>query len=272
MLLVKAYKQKMCYSLHLSDLVINTHHQHHLSGRTLPTIYGDSLPRLPSSLPITGVPPKRPPKPYWLRQKAQSPRNRVRSLCSPYSDSDKSHSTLDEDCLVESDSLYGDCQDIAENTLLAKNHTILWKMRFLHTELKHNEEVYLKIENKLKSTLSSSGVEKLQSHNEDIEKISALVLSLLRRLCRVEREMREDVNEAKCELMKKRDKLLHQLEDAKELKKCIDKRTINIVKLIQANLDESFAEQFERFVDVKIKLIAQIKMAEENLRQQTNCQ
>ena len=55
-------------------------------------------------------------------------------------------------------------------------------------------------------------------------------------------------------------------------KKCINIRIINVVKTIKDNIDDSVAEQFERFVDVKIKLIGQIKMAEDNLRQKTVCQ
>ena len=217
----------------LSYLTISTHH--HLSGRILPTVYGHNIPTPPKSLPIPGVPPKLPPKPSWLRQTVQTPRKhyRVRSLCSPYSDSGESSSTLAEDCFVESDSLNeDDGQDIAENSLHMKKHRIMWKMGFLQDELKHNKEVYLKIENKLMSTLSSSEVEKFQSHNEDIERISALVFSLLRRLGRVEREMIEGVNEERWELREKRDKLLHQIEDAKLLKKFINKRTLNKVKII----------------------------------------
>ena len=105
----------------LSYLTISTHH--HLSGRILPSVYGHNLPTPPKSLPIPGVPPKLPPKPSWLRQKAQTPRKhyRVRSLCSSYSDSGESSSTLDEDCLVESYSLYED-DGQEKNTLLMKKH------------------------------------------------------------------------------------------------------------------------------------------------------
>ena len=82
----------------------------------------------------------------------------------------------------------------------------------------------------------------------------------------------EDGIDATFEMRKKRDKLVNQIEDAKQLKKCINKRKIHIVKSIKDNLGDSVAVEFEEFVDVKIKLIGQIKMAEENLRQETICQ
>jgi hypothetical protein len=125
----------------LSYPIIRTHH--HLSGRILPSVYGHNLPvpTPPISLPITGVPPKLPPKPSWLRQIAQTPKEhyQARSLCSPYSDSSESSYTLDEDCVEKSDIINeDDGQDIAENTLLRKKDTIMLKIKYLQSELKHN--------------------------------------------------------------------------------------------------------------------------------------
>ena len=146
-----------------------------------------------------------------------------------------------------------------------KEYFTLKKM-VLEDELSNNEQSYLRIEEEVKSSTSSFEVEKLRSHNKDVEKIAALVFSLLRRLSRVERQIVEGENEFEYVMKKKRDKLVLQLEDAKTLKIFIEKRTKDILKMIKMNLGDSVCEQFEQFVNVKIKLIAKIKMVEENLR------
>ena len=71
-----------------------------------------------------------------------------------------------------------------------------------------------------------SEVEKYESHNKDIGKISALGFCLSTRLGRVVREMVEGGNVVdQWELEIKKDKLINQIEDAKLIESFISKRT-----------------------------------------------
>ena len=258
----------------LSSMIFST--LHHISGRKLPSIYQYSLPSLHlhslPSLTAPNAPPKLPPKPSWLRKRSQEQgtRCRVGSSSSSFSDSSSSTSTLEHESLVGSDNSYEEVEteslELSEDKLLNKKEYFTLKKMVLEDELSNNEQAYLRIEEEVKSSTSSFEVEKLRSHNKDVEKIAALVFSLLRRLSRVERQIVEGENEFEYVMKKKRDKLVLQLEDAKTLKIFIEKRTKDILKMIKMNLGDSVCEQFEQFVNVKIKLIAKIKMAEENLR------
>lgn len=56
-------------------------------------------------------------------------------------------------------------------------------------------------------------------------------------------------------LQNKRDQLLRQLEDAKELKKNIDKRGYSLSSLLQKYLSESELEDYQRFIQTKCRLL-----------------
>ena len=68
-----------------------------------------------------------------------------------------------------------------------------------------------------------------------------------------------------CELEMKKDKLIHQIEEAKLIESFISKRTTKLSAILRNYLDDLAGEQFEQFVNDKIKLIEEIKDVEEKL-------
>ena len=69
-----------------------------------------------------------------------------------------------------------------------------------------------------------------------------------------------------CELEMKKDKLIHQIEEAKLVESFISKRTTKLSAILRNYLDDLAVEQFEQFVNDKIKLIEEIKDVEEKLK------
>ena len=53
----------------------------------------------------------------------------------------------------------------------------------------------------------------------------------------------------------KRDKLEEQLEEAKKLKECIDKRGMAVLKMLQKYLDSEKFTDYEYFIKMKAKLL-----------------
>ena len=142
-----------------------------------------------------------------------------------------------------------------------------WKKCFLQEELEDNEKLGLQIGKQLKLFGTVSQVEKYESHIKDIEKIVALGFCLSTRLDRVVREIVERRNiDDQCELEMKKDKLIHQIEESKLIDSFISKRTIKLSVIIRNYLDDLAGEQFEQFVNNKIKLSEGIKDVEEKLK------
>lgn len=70
----------------------------------------------------------------------------------------------------------------------------------------------------------------------------------------------------------KRDKLLDQLEEAKKLKECIDKRSVNVSNILYKYLNSEEYADYDHFINMKAKLIMdskeindKIKLGEEQL-------
>lgn len=57
----------------------------------------------------------------------------------------------------------------------------------------------------------------------------------------------------------KRDKLLSQLEEAKSLKECIDRRSMNMSNILTKYLDSDGYADYDHFINMKAKLIMDSK-------------
>lgn len=73
-------------------------------------------------------------------------------------------------------------------------------------------------------------------------------------------------------LESKRDKLLEQLEEAKKLKECIDRRSVNVSAILYKYLNSEEYTDYDHFINMKAKLIMdskeiadKIKLGEEQL-------
>jgi len=214
------------------------------------------------------IPPRLPPKSNRIRQRSQAQGKNCpeeTQFCS-LKESCNGSSLLDDERLDMFDvDTTDDSDEITECTDIKKNKRLMLIKNRIEADLAKNENIYLHIEDKLKSMLSHSDSKKFKSHAGDIELIATLVFNLLKRLIRVERDMDKNADDSNHELVQKRQKLLHQLEDAKCLKRFIEKRTISILNIIQKNLDNSSKKEFEEYVNNKIKLIGELKMLEERM-------
>lgn len=70
----------------------------------------------------------------------------------------------------------------------------------------------------------------------------------------------------------KRDKLLDQLEEAKQLKECIDRRSVSVSNILFKYLNSDEYADYDHFINMKAKLIMdskeisdKIKLGEEQL-------
>ncbi|KAG5682115.1 hypothetical protein PVAND_011494 [Polypedilum vanderplanki] len=152
--------------------------------------------------------------------------------------------------------------------VLEAEQTILAEESLINDNLGH--EVIFKVAQKLKPSDSS----KFRSYVDDIGFITMLLLSLFGRLARIENALHTitEKNEDKKILENKRDKLLEQLDEAKNLKKDIDRRGLNLSKVLEKSLTNDEYADYEYFINMKAKLIVdsreiadKIKLGEEQL-------
>ncbi|KAF7265260.1 hypothetical protein GWI33_021255 [Rhynchophorus ferrugineus] len=141
-------------------------------------------------------------------------------------------------------------------------------------ECKINDELGINVENYINRVARPHEVSKFRLHIEEVGKITSLLLGLSGRLARAENAlmtMPEDHPERRI-LETKRDKLLDQLEEAKKLKECIDKRSISVSNILYKYLNSEEYADYDHFINMKAKLIMdskeindKIKLGEEQL-------
>ncbi|KAJ8969672.1 hypothetical protein NQ314_001643 [Rhamnusium bicolor] len=141
-------------------------------------------------------------------------------------------------------------------------------------ECKINDELGENVETHINRVARPHEVAKFRLHVEEVGKITSLLLGLSGRLARAENAlmgMVEDHPERRI-LEAKRDKLLDQLEEAKKLKECIDRRSISVSNILYKYLNSEEYADYDHFINMKAKLIMdskeisdKIKLGEEQL-------
>ncbi|XP_018335452.1 protein Shroom [Agrilus planipennis] len=141
-------------------------------------------------------------------------------------------------------------------------------------ECRINDELGENVESHISRVARPHEAAKFRLHIEEVGKITSLLLGLSGRLARAENAlmgMADDHPEKKT-LESKRDKLQEQLEEAKKLKECIDKRSINVSNILYKYLNSEEYADYDHFINMKAKLIMdareiadKIKLGEEQL-------
>nr|XP_008199092.1 PREDICTED: protein Shroom isoform X1 [Tribolium castaneum] len=141
-------------------------------------------------------------------------------------------------------------------------------------ECKINDELGENVEAHIRRLARPHEADKFRLHIEEVGKITSLLLGLSGRLARAENAlmgMPEDHPERRI-LESKRDKLQDQLEEAKKLKECIDRRSVSVSNILYKYLNSEEYTDYDHFINMKAKLIMdskeiadKIKLGEEQL-------
>ncbi|XP_065160761.1 protein Shroom isoform X2 [Atheta coriaria] len=144
----------------------------------------------------------------------------------------------------------------------------------LTEECRINEELGQNVEDHVQRLARPHEASKFRLHVEEVGKITSLLLSLSGRLARAENALMstyEDYAERRI-LETKRNKLLDQLEEAKKLKECIDKRSLSVSTILNKYLSSEEYADYDHFINMKAKLLMdskeiadKIKLGEEQL-------
>lgn len=140
-------------------------------------------------------------------------------------------------------------------------------------ECRLNDELGENVESYVTRVASPQEAAKFHLHVQEIGKITSLLLSLSGRLARIENALLvTDDQVEKKSLEDKRNRLQEQLEDAKNLKESIDKRSVNISNILYKYLSSDEYADYDHFINMKAKLIMdsreineKIKLGEEQL-------
>uniref|UniRef100_A0A182Y3J1 Uncharacterized protein n=1 Tax=Anopheles stephensi TaxID=30069 RepID=A0A182Y3J1_ANOST len=131
-------------------------------------------------------------------------------------------------------------------------------------------DVALKVAQKVRPTDAS----KFRSYVDDVGYITMLLLSLSGRLARTENALHMiDANHPDKKILEaKRERLLEQLDEAKQLKDDIDQRGATIARILEQSLTIEEYADYDYFINMKAKLIVdsreiadKIKLGEEQL-------
>lgn len=152
--------------------------------------------------------------------------------------------------------------------ILEAEQTILAEESSINDSLGH--DLAFKVAQKIKPGDSS----KFRSYVDDIGYVTMLLLSLSGRLARIDNALHTigEKTTDKIILENKRDKLLEQLDEAKCLKEDIDRRGLNLSKILEKSLTQEEFADYDYFINMKAKLIVdsreiaeKIKLGEEQL-------
>ena len=135
-------------------------------------------------------------------------------------------------------------------------------------EIQYTSIEFKKIEDELFEVARMYEVDKFKLHILEIEKIMALILGLRHRLEQVEYSLNNfnwnSVGE-RFDLERKREKLINQLDEAKELWTFIDKRTGVVAGYIEHYLPYQTVIQFRQLVKNKVHQMVEIRTLKNNI-------
>lgn len=137
-------------------------------------------------------------------------------------------------------------------------------------EQKLNQELGAEVTALVVKRASNPQSDKYKLHVEEIDKITSLLLGLSGRLARAENALRtlgsETDPEEKRILESKRDKLSEQLEEAKRLKENIDRRAVQVSKVLNQYLTEDEYADYDHFIKMKAKLIMDAREIDDKIK------
>ncbi|KAL3878345.1 hypothetical protein ACJMK2_030708 [Sinanodonta woodiana] len=173
-------------------------------------------------------------------------------------------------------------EDIGDNeSLIKRKEELLQSMmkkldilneekRNIMQEINENEELGKKVTQIVEQKCTNqSEKDKYKSYIDDIEKIVRLLLKLSGLLARAENAVQSLPNDANDKVkkmtMEKREKLYSQHEDAKDLKRDVDRRSQYVAGFLEKCLDSSEMVDYNYFVSMKSKLTIQMQELEDKI-------
>ncbi|XP_071548417.1 uncharacterized protein [Panulirus ornatus] len=137
-------------------------------------------------------------------------------------------------------------------------------------EMRLNHELGVEVTSRVEAKARLAEAEKYKLHVEEIDKITSLLLGLSGRLARAENALLMMVDDADPEekriLESKRDKLSEQLEEAKKLKENIDRRAVQVSKVLNQYLTEDQYADYDHFIKMKAKLIMDAREIDDKIK------
>ncbi|XP_068248628.1 protein Shroom3-like isoform X2 [Palaemon carinicauda] len=136
-------------------------------------------------------------------------------------------------------------------------------------EMRLNHELGAEVTSLVEERARLAESEKYKLHVEEIDKITSLLLGLSGRLARAENALmlsKEADPEERRILEGKRDKLSEQLEEAKRLKENIDRRAIQVSKVLNQYLNEDEYADYDHFIKMKAKLIMDAREIDDKVK------
>ncbi|XP_065211556.1 protein Shroom isoform X2 [Planococcus citri] len=126
-------------------------------------------------------------------------------------------------------------------------------------ESRQNEELGAMIWQQIMQSLSAREASKYKLHFQEVGQITSLLLGLGARLAKVENSLQDssqqDSQTEKKILENRRSQLMQQLEDAKELKNDIDKRSSLLTSLLHKYFNQQQLNQYHQFIQTKCQLL-----------------
>jgi len=140
----------------------------------------------------------------------------------------------------------------------------------LQEEIKQNELVGQKLVQLVSGVAQLAEIDKMKLHIAEMDKMTALLVSLSGRLARVETEMEAmaavaDTDEKKS-LQRKRERLAEKLVEAKSLKDLKDKMGEKIVGMMSKYLGQAELAEYDKFVSNKVRLVMEMKEVVDKIR------
>lgn len=136
-------------------------------------------------------------------------------------------------------------------------------------EMKLNHDLGAEVTSRVEAMARLAESEKYKLHVEEIDKITSLLLGLSGRLARAENALMivdDSDPEERRTLESKRDKLSEQLEEAKRLKENIDRRAVQVSKVLHKYLTEDQYADYDHFIKMKAKLIMDAREIDDKIK------
>jgi len=157
--------------------------------------------------------------------------------------------------------------------LILKIKTKIEILKEEHSSLKLDWNLNNGIQNDLESMLVASSarvfeIDKFKLHIAEIGKIVSLILSLSGRLAKLENALlglEWNGVEERDDMEQRRDRLLEQLDEAKDLNRSIKKRSEVIKGYLVTYLSKAQLSRFEEFIKKKISLMIDLKEIQEKI-------
>lgn len=147
------------------------------------------------------------------------------------------------------------------NQLTRKLNVLNSEQMAITEETTINDELGSSLAAKVADKTRPIDATKFRTYIDDVGHITSLLLSLSGRLAKTENSLTalDEQNPESIILIRKRDRLFEQLEEAKRLKESIDRRGSSVATILEKNLTTDEFADYDYFINMKAKLITDLR-------------